>query len=88
MTNTRLYHERPASKSRGGVPWWWFGAPFIAVAYVFATPRFLPDRVSTSPEMSGALPALRWLVGVVVGVALLSAVRAMGWILRRTVSRR
>ena len=88
MTNTRLYHERPSSKSRGGAPRWWFGTPFIAAAYVFATPRFLPDRVSTSAEMSGALPALRWLVGVVVGVALLATVRALGWIVRRTVSRR
>lgn len=88
MTTPALYHERPTNKWRGGVPWWWFGAPFIAVAYVLATPRFLPDIVSTSPELSGALPALRWLIGVVIGVAILTTVQVGRWILRRTASGR
>lgn len=84
MTKTALYHERPTSKWRGGTPWWWFGAPFIAMAYVLVTPRFLPDIVSVPSELSGALYPVRWLVGLVIGVGVLATVRVARWILSRS----
>jgi hypothetical protein len=83
MTKSALYHERPTNKWRGGAPWWWFGAPFIAFAYVLATPRVIPDILSTPPELSGALPGVRWLVGLVIGVGILATVHAARWILRQ-----
>jgi hypothetical protein len=83
MTKTALYHERPTSKWRGGTPWWWFGAPFIAMAYVLVTPRFLPDIVSVPSELSGAQSAVRWLVGLVVGVVVLATVRGAGMVAAR-----
>ena len=44
VTKEPLYHE--TARGRIGIPAWWFGAPFIAFAYVLATPRFLPDLVA------------------------------------------
>lgn len=52
---------------RGTTPAWWFGAPLIAGAYVFLTPRYLPELVPAT----GNSP-LRWMIGLVVAVAILS----------------
>lgn len=61
---------------RGPTPAWWFGAPLIAGVYVFLTPRFLPDIVSV-----GTNGPVRWLVGLLVGVAILSTWRIVRWVL-------
>ena len=78
-----LAHDRPATKWTTGAPWWWFGAPVFAFGYVLLTPRVLPDIVSVQSEMSAALPALRWLVGLVVGVLALITIHVTRWILSR-----
>ena len=78
-----LAHDRPATKWSTGAPWWWFGAPVLAFAYVLLTPRVLPDVVSIPSDMSAVLPALRWLVGIVLGVGVLITIRFTRWILSK-----
>jgi hypothetical protein len=73
--------EERARKWNSGAPWWWFGAPLLAFGYVLLTPRFLPDIVSVPSEMAGAQPSVRWLVGVVLGVAVLVTIRFARWVL-------
>ena len=82
MTKMPRSHET-ATAWRSGVPRWWFGAPVIAFAYALATPRFLPDIVSTPDELSGALPAVRWLVGLVIGVGILTTIHLTRWVLSK-----
>ncbi len=66
--------------SPGVGPRWWFGAPLIAFAYTLVTPRFFPDIVSWPPELPGEqVGILRWLVGLVVGVAILVSWRLARW---------
>ena len=67
MTNTRLYHERPTSKWRGGHRGGGLELPLLP--HRTCSRRRDSSGVATSPEMSGALPTLRWLVGGVIGVA-------------------
>jgi hypothetical protein len=69
--------DRTGGRWRGAVPAWWFGAPFIAVAYVLLTPRFLPDIV---PAAATTQP-VRWLVGLVIGVVILSTWQVGPWAL-------
>ena len=76
--NTPLYHQT-GSKWRPGLPWWWFGAPVIAFIYTALTPRFLPDIV----PVESAPRAVRWLVGLVAGVVLLTAARLVIWVVAR-----
>lgn len=64
---------------RGASPVWWFGAPLIATAYVFLTPRFLPDIVPAAATN----PPVRWLVGLVIGVAILSIWQIGRWMLAK-----
>jgi hypothetical protein len=78
MDKLSTFH-RTGGQWRGAVPAWWFGAPLIAGAYVFLTPRFLPDVV---PAV-GTMPLVRWLVGLVVGVAILSIWQIGRWILAK-----
>jgi len=74
-----LYHE--TAPGRFGIPGWWFGAPVVAFAYVLATPRFLPDLVAVPSTLPGNLAApLRWFVGLLLGVALMSVVRLVLWL--------
>jgi hypothetical protein len=73
-----LYHERPTSKWRSGLPGWWFGAPIIALLYTLITPKYLPDIVPTP------VGAVRWLVGLLVGVAILAGLHLARWILSRS----
>ena len=80
---TPLSHNPSLTKWSPGAPWWWFGAPVFAFAYVLLTPRVLPDIVSVSSDMSGALPALRWLVGILLGVGTLITIHLTRWILSR-----
>jgi hypothetical protein len=67
--------DRTGGRWRGTVPVWWFGAPLIATLYVFLTPRVLPDIV---PE-TASMPLVRWLVGLVIGVAILSIWQIARW---------
>jgi hypothetical protein len=53
----------------------------LAVGFVLLTPRFLHDLVSVPAETSAALPGLRWLVGLVLGVAVLITIRFARWVL-------
>lgn len=80
---TSLYHET-GTKWRAGLPRWWFGAPAIAFVYTLMTPRFLPDLVSI-PENSPVRisPAVRWLVGLLIGVAVLTVMQFATWVLTR-----
>jgi hypothetical protein len=68
-----LYHER----AQGGIPKWWFAAPVVAFAYTLMTPRVLPDVV-TAPEPLANVT--RWLVGLVLGVIAIVAVRLVQWV--------
>lgn len=78
MTKAPLYHEIPHG-GRSTVPAWWFGAPFIALAYAFVTPRFLPDIVDVPENLSHVAEVVRVLVGLVLGVGVLSAWRIARW---------
>ena len=69
MGKLPLFHET----ARGGVPAWWFSAPFIAFGYVLVlTPRFLPDIVTVpDPVLRGPTaftgprtPTFLWHIGV------------------------
>jgi hypothetical protein len=78
MRREPLYHE--VSSRRFGVPAWWFGAPAVAFLYVFVTPRFLPELLPIPPEVPANLAAsVRWLIGLVLGVALLSIFQLARW---------
>jgi hypothetical protein len=70
-----LYHE--TSSRRFGIPAWWFGAPAVAFVYVLVTPRFLPDLVPVPAHLAAPV---RWLVGLLLGVALLSIVQLARWL--------
>lgn len=71
MAKLPLFHET----AHGGVPAWWFSAPFIAFAYILVTPRFLPDVVTIPDAVSELATIIRWFVGLLLGVVILSAVR-------------
>jgi hypothetical protein len=74
-----MYHE--TARGRFGIPGWWFGAPIVAFAYVLATPRFLPDLVAVPSTLPSNLASpLRWFVGLLLGVALMSVVRLVLWL--------
>lgn len=79
MTKLPLYHQT-ARAGRGGIPGWWFGAPVVAFAYAFLSPRFFPEIVSLPAELpQGMAPAMRWFVGLLLGVALVSAWQLVQW---------
>lgn len=79
MANSPLYHQT-ARDGRGGIPAWWFGAPFIAFVYAFLTPGVLPDIVAVPEALPpGLATALRWLVGLLLGVVLLSCWQVVQW---------
>ncbi len=83
MTKEPLYHE--TARGRIGIPAWWFGAPVIAFAYVLAIPRFLPDLVAVPAALPSNLASpLRWFVGLLFGVALMSVVQVILWLRRST----
>jgi hypothetical protein len=71
--------DRTGGRWRGTVPAWWFGAGLLAGVYVFLTSRFVPDIV---PGASNT-PPVRWLVGLVIGVAILSTVQIGRWVIGR-----
>ncbi|HLG55304.1 MAG TPA: hypothetical protein VI485_08225 [Vicinamibacterales bacterium] len=76
---TKLHHET-ATDGRGGIPGWWFGAPLIAFVYAFATPRLLPDIVSVPATLPAGLAGpMRWFIGLVLGVVLLSTWHLIRW---------
>jgi hypothetical protein len=84
MAKEPLYHE--TARGRFGIPGWWFGAPVVAFAYVLATPRFLPDLVAVPAALPSNLASpLRWFVGLLIGVALLTIVQLLLRIRRRKV---
>jgi hypothetical protein len=78
--------DRPATREtagdgRGGIPRWWFGAPAIAFLYSFVTSRIVPDLVPVPNALPQNLAAaMRWFVGLLIGVALLSLWRLTLWI--------
>ena len=80
MTKLPLYHEKAAEDGRGGSPGWWFGAPIVAFIYAFLAPRFVPEIVSLPDLPNGVAPAMRWFIGLLLGVALLSAWGLVRWI--------
>ena len=80
MTKLPLYHET-ARDGRGGIPGWWFGAPVGAFAYAFLAPRFVPEIVTLPPALpQGVASAMRWFIGLLLGVALLSIWRLVQWL--------
>ena len=84
MIKEPLYHETP--RGRFGIPAWWFGAPVAAFVYVFVTPRWLPDLVTPPPALPANLAApLRWFVGLLIGVALMTVVQLLFRLRRRNV---
>jgi hypothetical protein len=83
MARLPLYHQT-ARSGRGGIPTWWFGAPVVAFLYAFVAGRFVPDLVSVPNDLPSNLAApLRWFVGIVIGVALLSAWAVVRLMVRR-----
>jgi hypothetical protein len=85
MAKLPLYHQT-ATAARGGIPAWWFGAPAIAFVYAFLTPTFLPDIVSVPDALpDGTATAMRWFVGLLLGVALLSTWRLVRWVASRSI---
>ena len=79
MTKLPLYHET-SRDGRGGIPGWWFGAAVVAFAYAFLTPRFVPEIVPFPQGLpEGLAPVMRWLIGLLLGVALLSAWHLVQW---------
>jgi hypothetical protein len=81
MEKEPLYHQ--TARGRFGIPAWWFGAPFVAFVYVFVTPGWLPDLVTPPPALPANLAApLRWFVGLLLGVALMSVVQLILWLRR------
>ena len=83
MAKVPLYHET-AGGVRGIVPKWRFGAPLIAVLYLFLTPRYLPDIVTVPEELSRSPGALRLFVGLLIGVTVLAALQVLQWVHART----
>ena len=82
---TKLYHQTPRD-GHGGIPAWWFGAPFFAFVYAFATPGVLPDLVSLPATLPPALAVtVRWFIGLVLAVALLASWQLVRWV--RSMSR-
>jgi hypothetical protein len=78
-TKLPLYHQT-AKDGRGGIPGWWFGAPIVAFAYAFLTSRFVPDVVPLPEGLPpAAAPMVRWFIGLLLGVGLLSAWRLVQW---------
>jgi hypothetical protein len=73
MDRLPLYHE---TNAQSAVPKWWFAVPVIAFAYTLASPRVFPDLVSVPDPLANVT---RWLVGLVLGVALLVGVRLLHW---------
>ena len=85
MSKLPLYHET-APHGRGGIPAWWFGAPFFAFVYAFMTPRFLPDIVPIPAALPpGLASTMRWFLGLLLGVVLLSLWQVIRW-MRATTS--
>ena len=83
MIKEPLYHEAPPG--RFGLPTWWFGAPAIAFLYAWLTPQFLPDLVTPPATLPGNLAApLRWFVGLLLGVAVMSLVQLALWLRAQT----
>jgi len=81
MGKEPLYHQ--TAPVRFGIPAWWFGAPFVAFVYVFVTPRWLPDLVTPPDALPTNLAApLRWFVGLLLGVILMSVVQLILWLRR------
>jgi hypothetical protein len=79
MTNLPLHHQT-ARDGRGGIPAWWFGAPFFAFVYAFLAPGVLPDIVAVPETLpQGLATALRWFIGLLLGVALLSCWQVVRW---------
>ncbi|HZM97661.1 MAG TPA: hypothetical protein VFB92_29775 [Vicinamibacterales bacterium] len=80
MAKLPLFHERAAEEGRGGSPGWWFGAPIVAFLYAFLTPRLVPEIVPLPDLPNGVAPAMRWFIGLLLGVALLSGWRVFRWV--------
>ena len=79
MTKQPLYHQT-ATDGHGGIPAWWFGAPMVAFVYLLVTPRFLPDIVSVPDALpAGLATTVRWFVGLVLGVALVTTAQGIRW---------
>jgi hypothetical protein len=88
MARLPLYHQT-AQNGRGGIPGWWFGAPVVAFLYALATPRILPDLVSIPDDLPTSLAGpMRWLVGLLFGVVLLSLWQLSRWARTTRVPRR
>jgi hypothetical protein len=83
MEKLPLYHQT-ARDGRGGIPAWWFGAPIVAFVYAFLAPRLGLDIVTVPDALPGGLAsAMRWMVGLLLGVALVTTWRVGRWVARR-----
>jgi len=49
------------------------GAAFVAFGYVLLTPRVFPDLLSPETVPNGAVGPFRWLVGMLIGAAIMTA---------------
>jgi len=49
------------------------GAAFVAFGYVLLTPRVFPDVLSPDTVPNGAVGPFRWLVGMLIGAAVMTA---------------
>jgi hypothetical protein len=83
MARLPLYHQT-ARDGHGGIPGWWFGAPIVAFAYALVIPRFLSDPVAMPEGLPRGLDGiLRWLIGLLLGVVLLSGWQFVLWARKR-----
>jgi hypothetical protein len=73
MGKLPLYHQTP----QGAAPKWWLVAPAIAFAYTLLAPRYVPDIVTVADPLANVT---RWLVGLVVGVVVLTVWRLTRWV--------
>jgi hypothetical protein len=84
MEKLPLYHQT-ARDGHGGIPSWWFGAPIVAFVYAFLAPRLSLDIVTVPDALPGGLAsAMRWMVGLLLGVALVATWRVGRWVARRS----
>jgi len=49
------------------------GAAFVAFGYVLLTPRVFPDLLPPETVPNGAVGPFRWLVGMLIGAAIVAA---------------
>jgi len=88
MEKLPLYHQI-ARDGHGGIPSWWFGAPIVAFVYALLSATLGLDIVAVPDALpNGLASVMRWMVGLLIGVTLVTTWRAGRWMVRRSSERR